>query len=80
MRTTVRKWGNSLALRIPSGLAADAHLHDGVEVDVTIKVGRLVVAPVVVPEVSLDTLIAGITSENLHGEHLHDAARGVEAW
>lgn len=33
MRTTVRKWGNSLTLRIPSGLAEDARLQVGVEGD-----------------------------------------------
>lgn len=80
MRVTVRKWGNSLALRIPSGLAEDARLGDGVEVDVAVEAGRLVVAPVAAPDVALDVLLAAITPENVHGEHLADGARGAEAW
>ena len=80
MRATVRKWGNSLALRIPSGLAEDADLRDGAEVDVAVEGGRLVVAPVAAPELSLDALLASITPQNLHGEHIGDEARGAEAW
>lgn len=80
MRATVRKWGNSLALRIPSGLAEDAHLRDGSEVDVAVEGGRLVVAPVAGEEVSLDVLLAGITPQNVHGEQFSDGARGGEAW
>lgn len=80
MRATVRKWGNSLALRIPSGLAEDTHLGDGTEVDVAVEDGRLIVVPVAAPELSLDALVAGITPENLHGEQSADGARGGEAW
>ncbi len=79
MRATVRKWGNSLALRIPSGLAEDARLSDGAEVDVAVENGRLIVAPVTA-ELSLDALLAGITPENLHAEQPADGARGAEAW
>lgn len=80
MRATVRKWGNSLALRIPSGLAEDARLRDGTEVEIALDEGRLVVESVADSELSLDALVAGITPENLHGEHDADTARGVEAW
>ncbi|GJG85218.1 multidrug transporter MatE [Gemmatimonadetes bacterium T265] len=79
MRTTVRKWGNSLALRIPSGLAEDAHLRDGVEADV-VEGGRRVVARAAAPDVSLETLLAGITPENVHGEQHAGRARGTEVW
>jgi antitoxin MazE len=80
MRATVRKWGNSLALRIPSGLAEDARLSDGTEVDIALRHGRLVVEPVATPEPSLDELVAGITPENLHAEQFADGPRGTEAW
>ena len=46
MRTTIRKRGNSLGVRIPSALAEDARLHDGAEVDVTVREGQLVIVPV----------------------------------
>lgn len=76
MRTTVKRWGNSLAVRIPVGLAEDAHLDDGTEVDVAVADGRLIVAPVL----SLAALVARITPENLPELAFDDAPRGAEAW
>lgn len=75
MRTRVRKWGNSLGVRIPSGLAAEAHLDDGAEVEVTVRDGQLVIVPVL----SLAELVARITPENLP-ELVDDAPRGQELW
>lgn len=80
MRATVRKWGNSLALRIPSGLAEDARLSDGAEVDIALRNGRLVVEPVAVPDLSLEELVARITPANRHSEQFADGPRGAEAW
>ncbi len=75
MRTRVRKWGNSLGVRIPSVLAEDAHLADGAEVEVTVRDGQLVIVPVL----SLAELVAGITPENLP-ELVDDVPRGGELW
>lgn len=76
MRTTIRKWGNSLGVRIPSALAEDAHLHEGVEVDVTVREGQLVIVPVL----SLAELVAGITAANLPSLDDAGAPRGDEQW
>ncbi|MCU0616629.1 MAG: AbrB/MazE/SpoVT family DNA-binding domain-containing protein [Gemmatimonadaceae bacterium] len=73
MRTRVRKWGNGLGVRIPSGLAAEAHLEDGAEVDVTVRDGELVI----VPALSLPDLVARITPQNLP-ELLDDTPRAAE--
>lgn len=75
MRTNIRKWGNSLGVRIPTLLAADARLVDGAEVDVTVRDGELVIVPVL----SLVELVAQITPENLP-ELIDDSPRGVELW
>lgn len=76
MRAKVARWGNSLALRIPSGLAEDARLVEGTEVEVAVADGRLVVEPVV----SLAALVARITPENLPDREPDDAPRGSEMW
>lgn len=57
LRTRIRKWGNSLGGRIPSAPAEDARLHEGAEVDVTIREGQLVIVPVL----SLAELVAEVT-------------------
>lgn len=80
MRTTVSKWGNSLALRIPSGFAEDAHLADGTVVEISVKSGRLVVEAVEPTEIPLAQLLARITPENVHREQHPGRARGAEAW
>ncbi|MCK1274785.1 AbrB/MazE/SpoVT family DNA-binding domain-containing protein [Bradyrhizobium sp. 61] len=68
MNVRFSKWGNSIALRIPTGFARDLHVFDGKGADIQVKGGSLVVTPVEGPVYTLDELLAGITEENLHGE------------
>ena len=78
MRVTVSKWGNSLGIRIPRGLAEDARLAEGTTLDLRVENGRLVAEPV--EEVTLASLLTAVTPENLHRPQLDDAPRGTEAW
>ena len=80
MRARVQRWGNSLALRIPSAFAVETTIEQGSEVELTLEDGRLVVTPVAEPGFSLDSLLADVTPENLHAEVDSGAAEGVEAW
>jgi antitoxin MazE len=79
MRARVQKWGNSLALRIPKSAAEACSLEAGVEVDLSMEGGRLVVSPVPA-RYTLEELVAGITPENVHGEMGPDGSVGLEAW
>ena len=74
MKTTISKWGNSLALRIPHGLAADAALQEGSEVDVRVEDGCLIAARID----DLPALLALITPENLHGDAFAANPQGNE--
>jgi antitoxin MazE len=78
VRTTVSRWGNSLGLRIPRGLADDAGLAEGSPIDLRVENGRLIVEPVAVE--SLESLLAKVTPTNLHGQLLSDIPRGREVW
>ena len=49
MRARIRRWGNSLALRIPKAFAEEASLEDESVVDLKVVNGKLVVASVVEP-------------------------------
>jgi len=80
MKTRVKKWGNSLALRIPKSLAVEVGLEDSSPVELSLMDGRLVITPVVEPELSLATLLAQVTEENLHGEVDTGPAVGGEVW
>ncbi|WP_413769504.1 AbrB/MazE/SpoVT family DNA-binding domain-containing protein [Burkholderia vietnamiensis] len=44
MRQTIKKWGNSLALRLPASVAEAARLSEDQEVDVSVdELGKIVV-------------------------------------
>lgn len=46
MRTTVKKWGNSAAVRIPASIMEATRLELDVVVDVREDKGRIVIEPV----------------------------------
>ncbi len=56
MKATVKKWGNSLALRIPRSFADDADVEGN----------RLVIVPA--QEYDLEKLLGDVTPENIHTE------------
>src|ERR1035437_693766 len=80
VRAFIRKWGNSLALRIPKAFAADANFGDGTPVELTLVDGRLIAAPVRAPRVSLRRLLARVRREQLHEETAWGARAGKEPW
>jgi antitoxin MazE len=67
MHTQVGKWGNSLAVRIPGAYAKDLNLKEGMNLDVSLVEGAILLRPVS-REYSLEELVSGITPENLHEE------------
>ena len=79
METQIGKWGNSLALRIPKGLADEAGLKEGGKVEMTLNEGRLVIKPSS-RIYSLDELTRGITEENLHQVTSWGKPEGNETW
>jgi antitoxin MazE len=78
MKTLVRKWGNSLAIRIPKAFAQAVGLEQGGEVELSVEKGRVVVVPCAVPSYNLDELLAGIRPSNLHEETDWGPAVGKE--
>lgn len=79
MKTSVARWGNSLALRIPRGVAAKSRLAEGVEVELAAKPDGFVVRRSA-PSYSLSALLAGVRPSNRHAEISAGPARGGEAW
>jgi antitoxin MazE len=77
----IRKWGNSLALRIPAGLASQLNLSENSTVECTVLNGQLLVKPVERgPRFVLRDLISAINAENTHKEVETGDAVGVEIW
>ncbi|MEM6714849.1 MAG: AbrB/MazE/SpoVT family DNA-binding domain-containing protein [Cyanobacteria bacterium P01_F01_bin.56] len=80
MASTVAKWGNSLALRIPQHIVQEIQLTEGAEVDLAVIDGNLVVKPSTRRHYSLEELVDRITPENLHAEIETGGVIGNEAW
>ena len=68
MEAVIRKWGNSLAVRLPVSVMSEAHLSLGQPVSITAKEGRIIIEAVHRVEYSLEALVAGITAKNMHEE------------
>ena len=80
MRLPVRKWGNSLAIRIPRTIAAESNLGKDSIVDLELVDGNLIIRPLRHEEYSLEALLDEVTEENIHGEIDMGAPVGKEAW
>lgn len=80
MNTTVQKWGNSLALRIPRSVAKDIRLHQGSVVDMTLVAGKIVVKPRRQRQYALAQLLRGVTTRNRHAALDWGGRVGQEAW
>jgi antitoxin MazE len=68
MVAKVQKWGNSLAVRIPRSYARDARLTSGSAVDISVRDGKIVLAPAQGGHYRLDELLKTVTKSNLHQE------------
>ncbi len=79
MRTQIVGWGNSQAIRIPRALLDALHINEGDPVELTVESGRLTVQPLH-RKLTLESLIAGITPENLHKEMNWGRPVGKEVW
>ncbi len=73
----VFKAGNSLAIRIPSGIAKRIALEDGAAVEIAADSGMIYVRKAVSKKLS--ELIDRITPQNRH-ESIFDEVTGAERW
>jgi antitoxin MazE len=80
MKSTVKKWGNSAAVRIPASVMQATHLDLDEVVDVREQAGRIVIEPVRQKTYELGKLLKGITAKNRHKAVDFGAAKGKEVW
>ena len=77
MRSEIKKWGNSAAIRLPGKILAEARLGVNRTVSMVVKGRKIIIEAVQEPrEVRIDLpyseadLIRGLASENAHAELL----------
>lgn len=83
MSQTIRKWGNSLAYRIPKAYADQLHWDEDTEVVALVVDGKLVIGAASIgdiPVYNLEELLIGVTPELVHGEISTGYVVGNEEW
>ncbi len=78
MTVSIKKWGNSLALRIPKDIAQTLHIENNSTLELSIKDGALVIEPQ--NETLLEGLVSRIDADNLHHEVDTGKVVGNEEW
>lgn len=77
MKTHIKRWGNSLAVRIPRAYAEQAGLSEGSQVEFVAEGQDLVFRR---PRYRLDALLKDVKPDNVHDEQDWGARRGRETW
>lgn len=77
--STVAKWGNSLAIRIPKNIADKMNLKEGTAISIDVTDDNIVIAPKKT-KYTLEKLLAGAKSEDFDGEYDWGEPVGEEVW
>jgi antitoxin MazE len=78
--TTISKWGNSLAVRIPHAIAKQASLNEGDCVALSLDSDGVIVMRSTRRRYELSELVSRITPKNRHRETDWGRPRGEESW
>jgi len=78
MQATIKKWGNSPALRISSSIMALPQLTVNQAVNVNVVKGKIIIEPIAPKNTCLEDLLAGITTDNIHREESFGRPVGKE--
>ncbi|MFT5701708.1 MAG: antitoxin component of MazEF toxin-antitoxin module [Desulforhopalus sp.] len=65
MQMTIKKWGNSLATRIPKSVVESVGLHINQEVEIEAVNGKIIITPSKAVEYSLDDLLSQCKPESM---------------
>ena len=77
MRTSLSKWGNSLAVRVPRDVAESVGLREGAALEMTVEADSIVLRP---RRYDIGDLVSAIKAREAPTLELDDGPRGTEAW
>ena len=80
MTTKIRKWGNSLAVRLPKELASGLSLREGGEVLISQEGDALIIRRGKKSKLKLSELLKKVDAKNTHMERDFGRAVGKELW
>lgn len=82
MHTTVQKWGNSLAVRIPKEYIKEIKLHQGSEVEIKREKNVISISPIrkMTNLKKLEKLLENVDKSKVHPETNWGKREGNEVW
>ncbi len=76
----IKRWGNNLGVRLPVGIAREAHLHADQRIRVAVENGRVVITPLEREQLTLEQRLARFDPVRHGGEDMPTAPVGAEQW
>jgi len=76
----IKKWGNSLGVRLPAAIARAARLHIDQRVHLSVEEGAIIIRPEQDPGLSLDQRLLRFDPARHGGETMQTPAIGAEKW
>ena len=76
----IKQWGNSLGVRLPAGVARDAHLRVDQRVRVSVEGGQVVITPITDIPLTLEQRLARFDPARHGGEVMASTKIGAERW
>lgn len=80
MTTKIKKWGNSLAVRLPKNIVEKMGLKENTSVEIAENNNVVNIKPTNIDKLSLKTVVGLINKENIHKEVVFGAKTGKEIW
>ena len=77
---SLQKWGNGTGVRLPKKVIDAAHLKLNQSLAVNLKGRSIILTPIDNPEITLDSLLDGVTPELVAGEYAWGIDQGAERY
>lgn len=76
----IKRWGNSLGVRLPASVAREAHLCIDQRVRISVESGQVIITPVIDAPLTLEQRLARFDPARHGGKVMASQALGAERW
>lgn len=77
---SIKRWGNSLGVRLPVAISSEAHLHLDQQVRIEVEEGHVVITPIIDVSLTLEQRLERFDPARHGGEVMATKAIGAERW
>lgn len=80
MEAIIKKWGNSLGLRLPKVMAEHLNINDGSLLELRLEKDYIKILPLKKSKLKLNDLLSMVNKNNIHREIDTGVPEGNEVW